>query len=80
MNASVVEQVLGQYAEVYRKVYHRTPRDMRILDHEWLIVNGSRMRVQELMYLTDQLQLEYTQTLEKRRTVVNRLIGWFKKT
>lgn len=74
------EKVAAHYTEAYEKLYKRTPRDLRVLDNEWVIVNGARMRVAELEYLTRQLQQEYNQGLEQRRGVVLRLLNWFKGT
>ncbi|MFW5748798.1 MAG: hypothetical protein ACOCYT_04210 [Chloroflexota bacterium] len=51
-----------------------------MLDQDWVIVNGARMRVRELEYLTHQMQLEYRQALEQRRGVVQRLMHWLKGT
>lgn len=75
MNA---EKVMQNYVEAYHKLYNRTPSDLRALDHEWVIVNGARMRITELEYLTKQLQQEYSQMMLNRRNLVSRLINWFK--
>ncbi|NDJ62576.1 MAG: hypothetical protein GYB67_15720 [Chloroflexi bacterium] len=73
------EQAVFSYAEAYRKLYNRTPRDLRAVDNDWVIVNGARMRVTELEYLTQQLQQEYRQGIEQKRNLVTRLINWFKQ-
>lgn len=73
------ERALTGYAEAYRKLYNRQPRDLRAVDNDWVIVNGARMRVNELEYLTRQLQQEYTQGLEKKKSMVLRLLNWFKQ-
>jgi hypothetical protein len=67
------------YAEAYQKLYKRMPKDLRALDNNWVVVNGARMRVSELEYLTKQLQQEYSQSLDERRGLVNRLLKWFKQ-
>jgi hypothetical protein len=72
------EKVMLHYAEAYQKLYKRTPKDLRVLDNDWVIVNGARMRVSELEYLTRQLQQEYHQGLSERRSMVTRLVKWFK--
>jgi len=72
------QTVVEHYTEAYQKLYQRTPRDLQILDHDWIIVNGARMRISELQYLTQQLQQEYKQGLEQRRGLVKRLVTWFK--
>jgi hypothetical protein len=72
------EQVMTHYAEAYRQLYNRLPRELRALDNNWVIVNGARMRVTELEYLTQQLQQEYKQGLPERRSVVLRLVKWLK--
>lgn len=73
------DRVIAQYAEAYQKLYNRLPRDIQNLDNGWVIVNGARMRVSELEYLTLQLQQEINQDLLKRRNVVTRLLKWFKQ-
>lgn len=73
-----VNSVMFRYAEAYQKLYNRRPRDLRALDDNWVIVNGARMPLSELDHLTKQIQLEYKQTLAKKRNMVGRLIKWFK--
>ena len=73
------EKALLRYSEAYQRLYNRKPRDLRTLENGWVIVNGARMRVTELDYLTAQLQTEYRQGLEQRRTVVQRLLKFFKQ-
>ncbi len=72
------EKVMTHYAEAYQKLYNRIPKDLRVIDQEWVIVNGARMRVAELEYLTRQLQQEYSQGLAQKRSVINRLVKWLK--
>lgn len=72
------DKVIAHYTEAYQKLYNRNPRDLEIIDNEWIIVNGARMRVAELEYLTKQLQLEYNQSKIEKRNILNRLITWFK--
>ena len=78
MNVSS-EKAMIHYAEAYQKLYKRMPKDLRALDSNWVVVNGARMRVSELEYLTKQLQQEYMQSLAERRSIVNRLLHWFKQ-
>jgi hypothetical protein len=73
------EKVMMHYTEAYQKLYNRPPKDLRALDDDWVIVNGARMRVSELDYLAKQLHLEYRQGIADRRTLVSRLITWFKR-
>lgn len=75
------EKVISHYAEAYQQLYKRTPKDVRILGNGWVSVNGAKMRVSELEYLTVQLKQEYNQgqMLEQRRNIVNRLLKWFKQ-
>ncbi len=72
------DQVLTHYVEAYQKLYNRMPKDLRALDNEWVVVNGARMRVAELEYLTQQLQQEYQAGLEQKKNIVARLVKWFK--
>ncbi|MDQ7025084.1 MAG: hypothetical protein Q9P44_05945 [Anaerolineae bacterium] len=74
------ERVMHNYAQAYEKLYNRRPRDLRAVDSHWVIVNGARMRTNELEILTKQLLLEYKQSMRDRRSIVSRLIRWFKTT
>jgi hypothetical protein len=78
MNVSS-EKAMIHYAEAYQKLYKRMPKDLRALDSNWVVVNGARMRVSELEYLTKQLQQEYMQSVAERRSIVNRLLNWFRQ-
>lgn len=72
------ENAISHYIEAYKKLYKRYPQKPELVDKDWVIVNGARMRVSELEFLTTQLQKEYRDGLAERRTLVNRLIKWFK--
>lgn len=74
------EKIMTSYADAYQRLYNRVPKDLRALDSEWVVVNGARMRVAELEYLTRQLQAEYSQGMDQKRGIVNRLVKWFKGT
>ena len=73
-----IEKVVHNYMQAYQQLYQRTPADLRIIDQEWVIVNGARMRVTELEFLTSRLQQEYEQVSSSRRSVIARLIRWLK--
>ena len=79
MNQSQQTQALRHYAHAYQQLYKKSPSDLRMIESGWVMVNGARMRVDELEYLTIQLQKEHNQQLAKRRGVVQRLIGWLAK-
>lgn len=74
-----VEQALRGYAEAYQKLYNRQPKDLRAIDNNLVIVNGARIRVEELEFLTRQLQQEYKQSLPQRKGMISKLIGWLSK-
>jgi hypothetical protein len=78
MMALASEKVMTHYAEAYQKLYNRIPKDLRVIDNEWVVVNGARMRVTELEYLTKQLQQEYSQGLVQKKTLVMKLVKWLK--
>lgn len=77
--SSLAEQVIGQYKQAYQKLYNRTPQYLYVLDDDWVIVNGARMRATELQYVVQRLNEEYNQQLAKKQSVVSRLISWLKK-
>lgn len=72
------EKVLSHYVTAYQKLYNRIPKDLHAVDNDWVVVNGAKMRVTELENLTRQLQQEYAQGLEQKRSIVTRLLNWFK--
>lgn len=76
---SVNDQIIARYAEAYQQLYNRQPKDLRLIDDEWVIVNGARMRVRELEYLTEQLKLEYAHVRSTQRGLVERLVKWLKR-
>ncbi len=75
------QQIVTHYAHAYQQLYKRSPKELRILDNGWVNVNGAKMRVSELEFLTQQLQKEYysLNTSLERRSVVTRLLNWFKQ-
>lgn len=70
--------LLLQYEQVYRKLYHREPSELRDLGAGWVLVNGARMPVAELQRLTEQMLLEYRQAMVEKRSVVRRLMAWLR--
>jgi hypothetical protein len=78
MNSAQSQQAMRHYVQAYQQLYRRSPKDLRLLSEDWVIVSGARMPLSELEFLTQQLQLEHAQ-LTARRTVVHRLINWFTK-
>jgi len=73
------EQAIHVYADAYHKLYKRVPKDLRVLDRDWVVVNGARVRVTELEYLTLQLETEYRKTNENKKNIMLRLLNWFKQ-
>lgn len=69
---------MARYLHVYESLYKRTPRQLRALGSNWVLVNGARMRVEELETLAEQLNREYQQVLANKRNVVKRLLAFFK--
>lgn len=77
--AASTEKIITLYAEAYQRLYNRKPKDLQMIDHEWVIVNGARMRIRELEYLTQQLDMEYSQSKEHKRSIIQRLVTWLKR-
>ncbi len=74
------EKILSHYTNAYQLLYKRTPKDVRILGNGWVSVNGAKMRLTEVEFLTQQLQLEYNQlVLAEKRGIVKRLLNWLKQ-
>lgn len=73
------DQAIFTYADVYERLYKRTPRELRAIDQEWVIVNGAHMRAGELDYLTRQLEQEYDQSVAYKRNMIKRLMNFFKQ-
>lgn len=74
--SSEIEFVLETYAEAYERLYQRRPMQIQILDENWVLINGARMRIGEVERLTRQIQLEYRGQKQNQRSVINRLINW----
>ena len=75
---SSAEQVIIQYKQAYQQLYDRTPQYLYVLDSEWVVVNGARMRTTELQFVVQRLNDEYKQVNAKRNSIVYRLISWLK--
>lgn len=73
------ERAMLLYADAYKKLYKRMPKDLRALDSNTVIVNGARIQVVELEHLTARLQHEYNQSIAQKKNMVSRLINWFKQ-
>jgi hypothetical protein len=69
-------QAVKQYAEAFQKLYNRQPRELRLVSEGWVLVNGAKMRIADLEFLTAQLQREYQRSQNHRRGIVTRLIAW----
>jgi hypothetical protein len=69
-------QAAKRYAEAFEKLYNRQPRELRLVEDGWVLVNGAKMRVTDLDFLTAQLQQEYQRSRKNRRSIVTRLIAW----
>jgi hypothetical protein len=74
-----VEKAMARYLEIYQALYQRTPRELRDLGNNWVLVNGARMSVDELESLTSELNQEYQQVLANKRGIVQKLLNWFSK-
>ncbi len=72
-----VEKATARYLDMYQKLYHRSPRELRDLGNDWVLVNGARMSVDQLENLTGELALEYERYVKTRRSAVQRLLNWF---
>jgi hypothetical protein len=72
------EDIMMSYSTAYLQLYNHMPKDLRAIDDDWVVVNGARMPVSELLSLTKQLQQEYRQSQNHQRNIVARLIQWFK--
>jgi chemotaxis regulatin CheY-phosphate phosphatase CheZ len=72
------EDVMVSYSTAYQQLYNHMPKDLRAIDDEWILVNGARIQVSELRFLTQRLQQEYKQSQAHQRSIVTRLIKWFK--
>ena len=73
------ERALLLYADAHKKFYKRLPRELRAIDHNWVIINGARVQASELQYLTAHLLQAYNRNHVQKRSIVSRLINWFKQ-
>ncbi len=68
-----------RYLQVYQSLYNRAPKELRALGDYWVLVNGARMKVDELEGLTGELNREYQQVVANKRNIVKKLLNWFAK-
>lgn len=71
-------EAVKSYNTIYERLYQRPPKGLEIIDDQWVMVNGARMSLSELQFLTDRLQQEYQETIAQKRSLVGRLVHWFK--
>ena len=74
-----VEKAMARYLNLYLALYQRTPRQLRDLGNNWILVNGARMNVEELENLANELHREYEQVLSNRRSAIKKLLNWLSK-
>lgn len=74
-----VENAISRYSDAYHQVYRRRPSQLHTIGNNLIVVNGARMQPSELDFLTSQLLHEHEQIFQRRRTIVGRLIKWFKQ-
>lgn len=67
-----------KYVDLYRKLYQRDPKDVRILNSEFVMVNDTQIRISDLDLLIEQLEQEYRAEQKKKRSTIMKLIGWFR--
>ena len=76
----IADEVVVQYARAYERIHLRRPDDLRVIDHDWVILNGVRMSAAELQYLTDELRSEHDQSMAERRRTANRLVAFLSQS
>lgn len=77
---SKMQRVVTKYLQLYKQLYNREPKDIRVIDEEFVIVNDTQIRLADLEMLTQQLEQEYQSIQNKHRSVVKRLINWFRQS
>lgn len=80
MMPSNVQHTVKRYYHLYKKLYDREPRGVRVIDSEFVIVNDTQIRISDLEMLTQQLEKEYQATRQQQRSVIKRLINWFRQS
>jgi hypothetical protein len=71
------ELIMQNYITVYKKLHNRIPQELRAIDVEWVLVNGARIRLVELEYMTVQMNNEYEQLRSQKKNLVAKLVKWF---
>ncbi len=72
------EQALMCYADAFYRVHRYMPDDLLALDEDWVFVNGVRIHVSEVNWLTNCLEQEFAVQQQKRGVVI-RLIEYFEQ-
>ncbi len=80
MTPLIAENAVLQYVQAHERLYGRRPKDIRVLNPDWVLVNGAQIRVGELDHLTRQLILEYNQSMTQRKSLVLKLLNFFRNS
>lgn len=74
-----IQRVASRYLDLYRKVYNREPKDLRVLDNNFVVVNHVQLRLTDLETLCEQLEEEYRSLKRQKRNTITRLMQWLRQ-
>ena len=72
------EQTLMCYTDAFYRVHRYVPDDIFAVDENWVFLNGVKIPVSEVAWLTNCLEQEYA-IQQMKRGVVVRLIEYFEQ-
>jgi len=78
---SDAQKTINRYIYLYKSLYDREPKDVRFLNADFLIVNNTQIRLDDLEQLNQQLEREYEVKRQKERatrSAIHRLINFFR--
>ncbi|MEM6281977.1 MAG: hypothetical protein AAF787_07270 [Chloroflexota bacterium] len=78
--SSRTQSIVLRYNHLYRQLYNRDPRGLRVLNSKFVIVNETKIRIEDLEQLNTQLEAEYNARQQEKRSTIMRLIGWLRNT
>lgn len=78
---SDIQKTITRYIQLYEALYDRQPKDVRVIDGEFILINNTQIRLADLKQLTQQLQHEYDakrRQQRQQRSTIQRLINFFR--
>ncbi|MEL6151076.1 MAG: hypothetical protein AAFU54_17385 [Chloroflexota bacterium] len=78
--SSRTQTTVIRYNQLYKQLYNRDPRGLRVLSNEFVQVNDTKIHIKDLERLNAQLEEEVNARQQQKRSTIMRLIGWLRNS